>query len=100
MVREEFGGRREIVYEVTDFTPPRRIAFHHLGGQMLFELALELQAAGPSATDLSVHVRMDPRGAFRLMSPLLAFNLPRTSERITRSMVALVEAEPLRSVLA
>ncbi len=99
MVREEFGGRREIAYEVTDFAPPRRIAFQHLGGQMLFEHAFELQDAGPSATDLAVHVRMEPRGAFRLMSPLVAFNLPRTSERITRSLVDLIEAEPLRSAV-
>jgi len=100
MVREEFGGRREMAYEVTDFAPPGRIAFQHLGGQMLFEIAFELHDAGPSVTDLAVHVRMEPRGAFRLMSPLVAFNLPRTSERITRSLVALIEAEPPRSAAA
>ena len=100
MVRQEYGRRQEIVYEVTDFVPPRRIAFHHQGGQMLFEIAFELQEARPSETDLAVHVRLEPRGAFRLMAPLLALNLPRTSERITRSMVDLIEAEPLRSAVA
>lgn len=32
---------------------------------MLFEIAFELQDAGPSETDLAVHVRKEPRGAFR-----------------------------------
>ncbi len=94
MVRDDFGQRREITYEVTEFTPPQRIAFRHLDGRMLFEIAFELGERGPAETDLAVHVRMEPRGAFRLMSPLLAMNLPRTSERITRSMVSLIEAEP------
>lgn len=31
-------------------------------------------------------------GALRLLSPLLAFQLPGRSERITRRMIALVEA--------
>ena len=96
MVRQEYGRRQEVPYEVTDFTPPARIAFRHVGGQMLFEIAFELEAAGATATDLAVRVRMDPRGAFRIMSPVLAMNLPRTSERITRSMVGLVEAEGVR----
>ena len=29
MVRRDYGRRREVLYEVTEFDPPRRIAFHH-----------------------------------------------------------------------
>jgi len=59
---------------------------------MSFEIAFVLEPAGLSATDLVVQVRARPRGAFRLMTPLVARTLPKTSERITSQMVALVEA--------
>lgn len=98
MVRQEFGRRSETEYEVTAFQPPRRIAFRHPQDSILFELGFDLRAAGASATDLTVHVRMEPKGALRLLSPLLALQLPRRSERITRRMIDLVEARPSASV--
>ena len=92
MVRRELGRRSEATYEVTVFEPGCRIAFRHLDGPMGFELSFDLRPAGASDTDLEVCVRMQPMGALRLLSPLLAFQLPGRSERITRRMIALVEA--------
>ena len=94
MVRDEYGRRTETAYEVTAFEPARRIAFRHAEGSMGFDLALDLQPAGASATDLTVHVRMQPKGLLRVVSPVLALQLPRRSDRITRSMIDLVEARP------
>lgn len=94
MVREEYGRRSETGYEVTAFAPARRIAFGHPDSSMLFELGFDLQPAGTSATDLTVHVRMELRGPLRLLSPLFAFQLPRRSDRIIRRMIELVEARP------
>lgn len=98
MVREEFGRRSETEYEVTAFEPARRIAFRHPQGSMLFELGFDLRAAGVAATDLTVHVRAEPRNALRLLSPLIALQLPRRSDRITRRLVELVESRPSRGV--
>jgi hypothetical protein len=64
---------------------------------MLFELGMDLRTAGASATDLTVQVRMEPKGVLRLLSPLLALQLPRQSDRITRRMIELVEARPSES---
>lgn len=93
MVRQEYGRRRAAPYEVTEFVPDRRIAFRHLDGPMTFEIAFVLEPTDGSATDLTVQVRMQPKGAFRLLTPLMARSLPKTSERITSQMVALVEGD-------
>lgn len=94
MVREEYGRRSEAPLEITAFEPSRTIAFRHLGGPMLFELALVMAPTGAASTDLSVHVRVGLRGRYRLLTPIFAFNLPRIGKRITRTMVELIEAEP------
>lgn len=91
MVREERGRRSEAPYEVTAFEPGREIAFRHLDGPMGFTLRFTLAPAGDSATDLTVDVDMAPRGVLRLISPLIALQLPGRTDRITRQMVALVE---------
>jgi hypothetical protein len=93
MVRQDLGRRRELVYEVTEFAPPHRIAFRHLDSGMRFEIAFALREVDDAATDLAVSVRMEPRGVLRLAAPFLAASLPRTSERITRSLVDLLDAE-------
>lgn len=91
MVRQEYGRRREAPYEVTEFIPDRTIAFQHLDGPMTFEIAFVLEPAGPAETDLTVKVRAQPKGAFRLLTPFIARTLPKTSERITGQMVELIE---------
>ena len=94
MVREEYGRRSEAPLEITAFEPSRTIAFRHLGGPMLFELAFVMAPAGVSSTDLSVHVQVELQGLYKLLTPIFAFNLPRIGTRIMRTMVELIEAEP------
>jgi hypothetical protein len=94
MVREEYGRRSETTYEVTELIPDRKIAFRHVDGSMGFELAFLLSPASTETTDLDVHVRMQPRGALRLLTPLLARSLPKRTERITSDMVRFVESQP------
>ena len=91
MIREEHGRRSESTYEVTAFEPRRAIAFRHLDGPMGFTLRFALAPLGDSATDLTVDVDMAPRGLLRLLTPLIALQLPRRTDRITRQMIALVE---------
>ncbi|MGH2456716.1 MAG: SRPBCC family protein [Candidatus Limnocylindria bacterium] len=93
MVRREYGRTSEVTYEVTDFDQDRRIAFRHISTQMAFEIAFALEPVGEGGSELAVQIRAQPKGAFRLMTPLVARNLPRTSERITSQMVALVESQ-------
>lgn len=92
MTRHEYGRRSTVPYEVTEFEPDRKIAFRHLSGAMAFEIAFVLEPAGDAASDLTVQIRAQPKGIFRLLTPLVARSLPKTSERITSKMVAVVEA--------
>lgn len=94
MVRREYGRRTEVPYEVTEFEQDRRIAFRHISGPMDFDIAFLLAPAADGNSDLVVQVRATPKGVFRLFTPLVARNLPKTSERITSQMVDLVEALP------
>ncbi len=59
---------------------------------MDFEIAFVLAPAAEGNSDLAVQIRPKPKGAFRLFTPLVARNLPKTSERITSQTVALVES--------
>ena len=97
MVRQDGRRRSEQVYEITAFETGRRITSIHPEGPMDFELTFDLAPAGDSATDLTVRVRMAGRGALRLLNPMIGLQLPARSDRISRSMVAVVEAETARA---
>jgi hypothetical protein len=97
MVRKEFGRQKETDYEVTEFVPGRTISFRHRDPSMAFDLTFQVDPAGPTASELTTRVRMQPYGTTRLMTPLLALMMPRRSERLTSRMVELVEAEPGRA---
>lgn len=91
MVRREYGRRSEVAYEVTEFELNRKIGFRHVDGPMAFEIAFLLEPSGETGSNLTVQIRAQPKGAFRLLTPLIGRSLPRTSERITSQMVAFVE---------
>lgn len=93
MVRQDGRRRSEQVYEITEFDPGRRITATHPDGPLAFELTFDLAPAGAAATDLTVRVQMAGRGAMRLLNPMIGLQLPRRSDRISRSMVAVIEAE-------
>jgi hypothetical protein len=91
MVRREYGRRSEVAYDVTEFELNRKIGFRHVDGPMSFEIAFLLEPSGEAGSDLTVQIRAHPKGAFRLLTPLIGWSLPKTSERITSQMVAFVE---------
>jgi len=93
MVREDFGRRSETEYEVVAFEPGRRVAVRQPNAAMLFELEFALAPAA-NGTDFTVSVHIEPRGALRLLGPILGIQLRRTSHRLTDEMIRLVEAAP------
>jgi hypothetical protein len=93
MVRREYGRRSEVPYEVTEFEQDRKIAFRHISGQMDFDIAFVLAPAAEGDSDLVVQIRAKPKGMFRLFTPVVARNLPKTSERVASQMVAVVESQ-------
>ena len=100
MVREEYGRRTEGTYEVTAFEPERLVAARHLDGPMDFEISFAFAPVDAASTDLTVTVAMSLRGRMRPLSPLLGIQMPGRSDRISRSMVDLVESGPPSAVVS
>jgi hypothetical protein len=92
MVRKEMGRVSESAYEVSEFVPGRLIAFAHPQDALDFGLRFELAPTGDSSCDLTVAVSAQPKGAMRLMEPLMRLAFPSRSRRITDSMIAVIES--------
>ena len=92
MVRKEMGRVRESEYEVTEFVPGKSIAFTHPQDALDFMLRFELRPIDDATCDLTVDVSAQPKGALRLMEPLMRLGFGRRSRRITQAMVAVIEA--------
>lgn len=81
-----------VVYEVTEFEPPRRIAFQHLTGGMEFALRFEISPIADEACEISVELRAGPRRFARILEPVMRREVPRQADRITTNMVQVVES--------
>lgn len=91
MVRKEMGRLRESEYEVTEFVAGRRIAFRHPQDALDFALRFELAPIDRASCELMVDVTAQPKGALRLITPLMRLGFPRRSARITDTMIAVIE---------
>lgn len=92
MVRKEMGRVRESEYEVTEFVPGRRIAFVHPQDALDFRLRFDLMPIDDATCDLTVDVTAQPRGALRLLEPIMRLGFPKRSRRITDAMVDVIES--------
>ncbi|HEX2035640.1 MAG TPA: SRPBCC family protein [Chloroflexota bacterium] len=94
MVRQDAGRVHEVPHEVVEFVPGRAFAMRTLGGLLGLSIAFATSPAGPSGTDLTVRVAVEPHGLLKLLQPLLALQMPRAGARMVRRIKELVEAEP------
>lgn len=92
MTRKEMGRVRDTEYEVIEFLPGSSIAFHHPQDAMDFRLRFALTPVGAGTCEITVEVAAQPKGALRLLEPLMRLGFPRRSRRITDAMSAIVEA--------
>lgn len=58
---------------------------------MGFTLSFELTPINDTTCELVVDVAADPKGALRLMEPVVRRVFPRRSRRITDAMIAVIE---------
>ncbi|MGN6474863.1 MAG: SRPBCC family protein [Mycobacteriales bacterium] len=91
MVRKEMGRLHESEYEVTEFVPGRSIAFVHPQDALGFTLRFALSPLTGDTCQLTVEVAAEPKGALRLMQPMMRLAFPSRSRRITEAMVAVIE---------
>jgi uncharacterized protein YndB with AHSA1/START domain len=87
-VKGPFGRRVPADYEITEFEPDRRIGFRAIAGPVRPEGSYELEPLD-GGTRVTFALHCSPRGAARLMTPMVA--------RTMRSEVA--QLDRLRAVL-
>ena len=91
MVRKEMGRIRESEYEVTEFAPGTSIAFRHPQDGLDFAVRFQLTPIDSTTCELTVDVTAQPKGALRIMAPLMRLGFPRRSAHITDAMIAVIE---------
>ncbi len=95
MVREEYGKRREVEYEVTEYEPNRRIAFRHLVSNYTFELSNDVRELTSTSSEFEVTVLMGVKGMARLLEPLMRLGMSKRGARIMADMARVAETEPV-----
>ena len=95
MVREDFGRRSEVEYEITEFEPGRRVAAEHPDdATMDFAIRFDIEPIDADACTLRVRVEAQPKGWTRVIEPVMRIAMPRTGNRITDTLVELIESQP------
>ena len=83
----------DVEFEVVDATPGRRLAWRSVGGAPFdLEVTLDLEPAGPDATKASYAADLRLRGAWRLLSPIVAMEANAGPARELARLKARVEA--------
>lgn len=93
MVRQEFGRRSEVEYEITEFEPGRRIAARDHDPAMDFQIAFDIEPIDDDSCTVRVAVRAEPRGWMRAFEPVMRLVMPRRGERLAKSMVDVIESQ-------
>ena len=94
MVRREFGRTTETEYVVTEFEQDRRIAFHHPGPPMDFDISFQVEPIDSSSCTVRVAVAAQPQGWTRVFEPVMRLVMPRRGDRLANSMVTVIESAP------
>lgn len=94
MVRHEFGRTTETEYVITEFEQGRRIASHHPDAALDFNISFEITPIDSNSCTVRVDVRAQPQGWTRILEPIMRLFMPKRGQRITNSMVDVVESAP------
>lgn len=97
MVRRDFGRTTEVEYEVTEFDPGRRIAFHHPDAALDFNISFDITPIDGSSCTVQVDVRAQPQGWTRILEPIMRRAMPKQGDRITSAMAEVIENTPART---
>jgi hypothetical protein len=67
------------------------VASDHPDSALGFSIGFPLTPVGPTGCACDVAVQAQPRGALRLMAPLIRLRMPKTRRRLTQQMVRVIE---------
>jgi uncharacterized protein YndB with AHSA1/START domain len=91
-VRAMRKKRIEQIVEVSELDPPRRFGVRIVEGPLPVNGDLTFSPVADGGTRLHVHAHGSPRGAMRLLGPLLTVGLRREFRKQYRGLKELVEA--------
>lgn len=94
MVRTEYGRTREVVNECVEYVEGRRAAYLHSDPTVDFWIAFDFVDVAPGECEVTATVRITPKRALRLLTPLFRRRAPRRGARILHRMVQVVEETP------
>jgi uncharacterized protein YndB with AHSA1/START domain len=86
-----FGGRQVAEFEVTDVSPLERFAFRNTSGPFAVDRSYEIADRGGS-TAVRFTFRMRPKGAMRVLFPLVKATIGRQVRANIERLAALVPA--------
>jgi len=89
------GRTADMLIEFTDYDRPRRLASTTTMKQADIEYMLTFEPV-PTGTRMRWSGQVRPKGAFRLLTPLIAWLGRRQEQRIWQSMKRQLEAAPVR----
>lgn len=95
MVRREGGGTRDVVNECVEYVIDQRAAFASSSRSMDFWIRFDFADTGPGQSTVTSTVRMSPKGALRLLTPMFRLGGPRRSARISASAARVIEETPV-----
>jgi hypothetical protein len=95
MVRKGMGKSREVEYTVVDFEQDKAIGFRQQGKQVDFNLTFTFDPAtgDQNATDFGARVRIQPKGFFRVMTPMLRVRSRKIAATLMGNVKRLIESE-------
>jgi uncharacterized protein YndB with AHSA1/START domain len=86
------GRSMEMIYEITAYERPRRLAGHTLKGPIAVQ-STETFASVPGGTHFRWVMELEARGIFKLMSPLVARMMGRNLDTLLANIKRLLEAQ-------
>jgi uncharacterized protein YndB with AHSA1/START domain len=87
------GRSMEMIYEVTAYERPQRLAGRTLKGPIAVQ-STETFASVPEGTHFRWVMELEPRGLLKLLSPLIARMMGRNLDTLLANIKRLLEAEP------
>jgi uncharacterized protein YndB with AHSA1/START domain len=76
-MRGPMGRRVDADYEITEYVPDRRLGFKVVAGPARPTGRYDFEPAGSSSTRVTFALSHEPKGAARLMGPMVARQLPK-----------------------
>jgi Polyketide cyclase / dehydrase and lipid transport len=89
-----YKGMGTMRVRLDEYERPRRITFTTTGDRMDMRWAFDYSPAGESSTHVDAHAEIQPKGAMRLMGPLIGPMIRRTFSKRPAQLEAGLHAAP------